>query len=167
MRCPEVQQKLDLYARQELAPSAREGIEAHLSRCERCRQELGRLRRLEQLLASAPLPPVPQGFAGRVVAQARREPWPVRRPASIGHRAGERFGHRVPIAVGTAAALAAGLLVGSYLGFDTWRAVGRQAPAGATLRADPLAASGFEYLLEPGGDSLAQAYVGLTTATDR
>lgn len=160
MRCPEVQQKLDLYARQELAPSARETIEDHLSRCDRCRQELGRLRRLEELLASAPSPPVPQGFAGRVVARARREPSPVRCPASIGHRARERFGHRVRIAVATAAALAAGLLVGSYLGFDTWQSDGRPAAVDA---ADPLTGSGLGQLVEPGGDSLAQVYLALTS----
>jgi hypothetical protein len=30
-----------------------------------------------------------------------------------------------------------------------------------------VAASGFEYLVEPGGDSLAQAYLGLTATSDR
>jgi hypothetical protein len=30
-----------------------------------------------------------------------------------------------------------------------------------------VVASGFEYLVEPGGDSLAQAYLGLTVDSDR
>jgi hypothetical protein len=53
------------------------------------------------------------------------------------------------------------------MGHDTWRSVGQQALDAGTRLADPLAASGFEYLVEPGGDSLARAYLGLTTSTDR
>jgi hypothetical protein len=63
--------------------------------------------------------------------------------------------------------LAAGLILGVFMGHETWRAVGQQPPDSTTRTDDPVAASGFEYLVEPGGDSLAQAYVQLTTTTDR
>jgi hypothetical protein len=71
------------------------------------------------------------------------------------------------LSAGTAAALAAGLIIGIFMGHETWPPVGQQALDARTGLADPLAASGFEYLVEPGGDSLAQAYLGLTMATDR
>jgi hypothetical protein len=64
------------------------------------------------------------------------------------------------------AALAAGLILGMFMGHETWRADGQQPLDVATRPADPLAASGFEYLVEPDGNSLAQAYVQLTAATD-
>jgi hypothetical protein len=51
------------------------------------------------------------------------------------------------------------------MGHTTWRSGGEHPPPAATQPTDPLAASRFELLVEPGGDSLAQAYVQLTTAT--
>jgi len=59
----------------------------------------------------------------------------------------------------TAAALAAGLLVGCYLGWDTWQDDRRPV---AVETADPLAGSGLGQLVEPGGDSLAQTFLTLT-----
>ena len=73
MHCRDVQQKLDLYARGELAPLDQAMIEAHLRTCETCQRELSRLQRLEELLNSVPAPPTPQGFAARVVAELGRE----------------------------------------------------------------------------------------------
>ena len=64
---------------------------------------------------------------------------------------------------GTAAALAAGLMVGLFMGHETWKAAAQHSQAPTAQAADPLATSGFEYLIEPGGDSLAQAYLGLTS----
>ncbi len=160
MRCPEVRQKLDLYACEELAPSAREKIEAHLSDCTACRQELARLRRLENLLAAAPLPPVPEGFAEQVVARARCEASPARGQVPSPRRLHERLRRRVRTIAGTAAALAAGLLLGCFLGLDTWQSDARSAAA------DPLSGSGLGQFVEPGGESLAQTYLDLTTGSD-
>ncbi len=162
MRCHEVQKNLDLFIRQELTPLVRERIEVHLSGCAGCRQELARLGKLEELLASAPSPPVPEGFAERVIERARREAVPVSTVASTERHVRERLGRRVRIAVGTAAALAGGLLLGIYLGTQT---LGSALPA-TTKQADPLAGSGLGQLVEPGGDSLAQAYLALTTGGD-
>jgi len=162
MRCHEVRQKLDLFIRQELAPSLSEKIEVHLSGCGRCREELARLRRLEGLLVSAPAPPVPEGFAERVVERARRGAVPDSADVAARRRLGKRLGRRVQIAMGAAAALAGGFLLGGYLGAQTWGS----APPAASERADPLAGSGLGQLIEPGGDSLARAYLTLTSGGD-
>jgi len=74
---------------------------------------------------------------------------------------------RFEFSAGIAVALAAGLMVGMFIGYETWRADRQQEIASATRPADPLAASGFEYLVEPSENSLAQAYLGLTTTSDR
>ncbi len=162
MRCHEVQQNLELLIRQELKPPVRERIEAHLSGCERCREELSRLRRLEELLAAAPSPPVPNGFAERTVERVRREVVGGYADFSARRRIRNRLGRRVRIAAGAAAALAGGLLLGGYLGAQTWGS----GPPAAIEQTDPLAGSGLGQLVEPGRDSLAQTYLAMTTGRD-
>ena len=162
MRCRDVQQNLDLLIRQELMPPVRERIEVHLRGCPRCREELARLRRLADLLAAAPVPPVPEGFAGRVIERARHEALPDAAAVVVGRRVGRRLGRRVRIAASTAAALAGGLLLGGFLGNQTWEG----APPAGVAQADPLAESGLGQLAEPGGDSLARAYLALTADGD-
>ena len=167
MRCSEVQGKLDLFTTQELAPPVRARILAHLESCAECREALARLRRLRSLLTTSPAPPVPEGFAARAVARAKqRQAVAVRRPRSPRRRS-RLASERIRLSVGTAAALAAGLVLGLFMGRETWRSGDQRPSAAASQLADPLAAAGFDYLFEPGGDSLAKAYVGLTTATDR
>ncbi len=161
MRCQKVQQNLDLFVRQELAPDVQKSIEVHLSGCERCRWELARLRKLEELLASALTPPVPDGFARLVAERARREAVPDY--AIAPRRAGQRLGRNLRIAASAAAALAGGLFLGGYLGLQTWW---EAAPPSAVQPADPLAGSGLGQLVEPGGDSLAQAYLSMTAGDD-
>jgi len=158
MRCQKVQQNLDLFVRQELAPDVQKSIKVHLSGCERCHGELARLRKLEELLASASSPPVPDGFARLVTERARREAVPDYTIAP--RRAGQQLGRNLRIAASTAAALACGLFLGGYLGIQTW------APPSAAQQADPLGGSGLGQFVEPGGDSLAQAYLAMTAGDD-
>lgn len=160
MRCHEVQQNLDVFIRQELMPSVRERIEVHLSGCDRCRGELARLRKLEELLALAPSPPVPESFAESVIEKAGREARPDGAVVFARRRLRRRLGHRLRIAASTAAALACGLFLGGYLGIQTW------APPSAAQQADPLGGSGLGQFVEPGGDSLAQAYLAMTAGDD-
>lgn len=165
MRCREVQQKLDLLDTQELTSSEREGIEAHLESCAGCRAALLRLRRLEDLLAASPTPPVPEGFAAQVVARAKEQQAAVARRAPR-PRFAQLGWNRIRFSAATAAALAAGLMLGLFMGRQTWWSGAQQPAAAASQPADLLAASGFEYLVEPGGDSLAQAYLRLTSGPD-
>jgi len=167
MRCREVQHKLDLFATQELTSSECEGIEAHLESCAGCREALWRLRRLEDLLAASPVPPVPEGFAARVVAQVKEQQTIAAARRSPRSRLVRLAWKRIRFSAATAAALAAGLMLGLFMGRDTWWSGTEGPSAAANQPAELLAASGFDDLVEPGGDSLAQAYLGLTTATDR
>ena len=158
MRCREVRKSLDRFLRQELTPSVREEIESHLSDCESCQAELVRLQRLEELLTAAPSPPIPEGLAERMLERARRDVASGIADVSIRHQLRERLGRRVRFVAGTAAALAGGLLLGVSLGNQTWDSV----PSAAIEEGDPVAGSGLGLLVEPGGDSLAGAYLALT-----
>jgi len=157
MRCHEVQQNLDLFIRQELMLPVREELEVHLSDCERCREELARLRKLAELLAATPSPPVPVGFAGRVVERARLGAVP---DSAVVH-ARRRIGRSLRVAASMALALAGGLLLGGYLGARTW-----SGPPPAAQHSDPLGDLGLGQFVEPGGDSLAHAYLALTSGDD-
>lgn len=167
MRCSEVQQKLDLFATGELAHSVRERIEDHSESCAECRKALAKFRRFEDLLTASPAPPVPHGFAARVVAQAEERQAIVTRSGCVSRVSLRSRWKRFEFSAGTAAALLAGLVIGVFIGHETWRPDGRQPPSATPWPADPLVASGFEYLIDPGRDSLAQAYLGLTATSDR
>jgi len=161
MRCRPIREKLDLYAAGELSPSAVEQMESHLQGCPACRKELAKLRKLETLLRTAATPPVPEGFAARVLTKAKERP-----PATVAARP---LARRVaPLSwewIGASAALAVGLMIGVFMGNATWRAAGPP-PVAAVQPIDLLAVSSFEHLVEPGGDSLAQAYLQLTSGPD-
>lgn len=166
MRCRAVQEKLNLYAAGGLLPSVVGQMESHLQGCPACRKELAKLRRLETLLRTATTPPVPEGFAARVLAEAKE-----RASATVASRPLARRGalpswERLGRWTGAAAALAVGLMLGVFMGHATWQAAAAQSPVAAAQPVDPLAASSFEYLVEPGGDSLAQAYLQLTSGPD-
>ena len=163
MRCREVQQKLDLFATSELAPSERERVEAHLESCADCRQSLERLRQLENLLATSLAPPIPESFAARVFTRAKEQQLIAAHSESTARVLLRPAWKRLGVSAATAAALAAGLTLGVFMGHDTWQSGTRQKPTATTGSDDPLAASGFGQLVEPGGASLAQAYIGLTS----
>ena len=152
MRCSGVQRQLDLFATHELASSMRERIEDHLASCAECREALAMLRRFEDLLTASPAPPVPNGFAARVVAQAKERQAIVSRSGQTPRASSAFRWKRLKFSVGTAAALVAGLIIGIFMGHETWRSDGRKPPSAAARPTEPLAASGFDYLIEPGGD---------------
>jgi anti-sigma factor RsiW len=164
MHCREVRRNLDRFARQEVAPAERDRIEAHLESCAACRASLARLRRLEGMLAALPAPPVPEGLAARVVARANQQQAAAAARPIVAMHAEQSVWTRIRATGATCAAVAAGLMLGLLLGRATWQS-GPARPARQV--ADMLASTGFEYVTEPGGDSLAEAYLQLTTAPDR
>ena len=68
MYCWKSKTLLDRYAAGRLEPVTRRRIEAHLSQCRACSEELARVRKLDKLLDSIPPPEVSSDFAARVVA---------------------------------------------------------------------------------------------------
>ena len=130
-------------------------------RCQTVRQ-----KELEALVRSVPAPPIPDGFADRLMARARlggKVPRPVSRSPwkPLGWLKPQRF----HTGLATTAALAAGLLVGVYLGQHTWQPSEQRSPRHTQMmQADPVAASSLGNLTGLGDDSLAAAYLGLTSA---
>ena len=71
MRCKRIVAFLSLYVDDALSGSRKCAVEQHLRDCEACRAQLERIRQLGNLLNDLPVPPVPEGFAGRVMAEAK------------------------------------------------------------------------------------------------
>jgi anti-sigma factor RsiW len=163
MRCQAVRNKLDRLSRQELAPRVRAAVEAHLNVCSDCRRYLAREERLTALLVDAPAPPpIPKGFGDRLIVAARRRQavrrpvpgplWRLRWPspsASVGKKAAQ------------AVALAGGLIIGVFMGHQTWRSAHATIPQPA-IQSDPLAVYQLDSMTDAPAGSLAQSYLTLT-----
>ena len=166
MRCDRVQALMDRHLNEGLPPEEREPFEIHLRDCRGCQQQLESLRKLLAILRSEPSPPVPEGFVVRVMARANDRDTIVR-TRRIWSAPAHSTWKKLEFSAGLAAALAAGLIVGLFMGHETWRANRQQGIASAVGPTDPIVHAGFEYLIDPGRDSLAQAYLELTTTSDR
>lgn len=168
MRCSTVRRKLEALAADEAAPRLRAKIDEHLRSCPECRRAWARQRKLAALVRGVPAPPMPDGFAERVMVEARLRgelPRPVSRSGwkSLGWLGPRRF----RLAAATSAALVAGLLIGGFLGSQTWPHPGERAGEGsptATAEDDPVGASRLGVLASLGEQSLGEAYLDLTRA---
>lgn len=163
MRCKTIQKKLDLFLAEELTATDRKRVEVHLQSCADCRAELARLRQLLLLLkGDSAVPPVPEGFANRLMAKAKqrlaaRQP-PETVPSSI-----RRWWASVsfPKLAEAAAMLAAGLLIGAFIGQQTWHSA-HPSTTREAMQADPSAVYELDYLSDAPGGSLAESFLTLT-----
>lgn len=74
MNCDQAQELLSEYIDGQLAPGQAEGLQAHVSSCERCARELAELGAVVAELRKLPLDPAPEGLCGSVMADVRRGP---------------------------------------------------------------------------------------------
>jgi len=73
MRCRKTISYLNAYVDGELPEGLCPILEAHLAACESCRRRLEGIRGIDEVFQGRlPVPPVPDGFAERVIAEARR-----------------------------------------------------------------------------------------------
>jgi anti-sigma factor RsiW len=160
MRCEDVTTRLDSYASGELQPTLAAKVAAHLDSCESCRQSLGRLKQLAAVLGQTSAPPVPDGFAARLMAKARSRRVAV---TSAGWNP-LRWWRLVPAPMHAAAAavLVIGLAVGLLMGWKTSPA-SQAPPAQAAVQADPLDAYNLDYLGDAPSGSLADSYLALVS----
>jgi len=168
MRCRTVRKKLDRWRSQELTLHLRALLEAHLHECADCRRHLARQDRLATLLRGVSEPPtVPASFADRLMADAREQQVMARSvPASLErlrwlHLSGSVGTHAVQTITCTV-----GLLIGILLAQQTWQAVHR-VDSRLARRPNPDAVQEVDYLMGVRGDSLAESYIALTSASSQ
>jgi anti-sigma factor RsiW len=109
MRCEEVREQLAAYLAGELPVDVFRATQAHLAECAACRAELARVDAFAGVLAGIHMPPVPSGFASRIVATAEE-----RRPVVPSSEQSLRRWWRLTSAPMRAAAAVAAFAVGAW-----------------------------------------------------
>ncbi|MBI4662984.1 MAG: zf-HC2 domain-containing protein [Verrucomicrobia bacterium] len=132
MRCAAVRKELNRYLDAELAPKAREEVERHLTACPACREALAQLQGVSGLWAALETPRMPEGFADRVMREARQRTGS--RPRQAWHWPWLRWWWEQSLAMRAAAAstVVAGLAVGVIMGGGLFR------PLPPAIGHDPL-----------------------------
>jgi len=72
MKCDKVLDRLGAYADGELSRLQSRRIGRHLEGCSSCQVHLAGLREVNRIVGEIPMPPVPEGLALRVMAEAAR-----------------------------------------------------------------------------------------------
>ena len=158
MRCEDVKTKLDAYLAGELPPRISEDIDGHLANCPPCREARARLRQLAETLWQLRTPPVPDGFAERVMMAARERQ--TVRPAIVVSWNPLAWRLSAPMWAAAAAVLVVGLGLGIFMGRGASR---EPSPVSAAAQADPLAIYSLDYLTDAPNGSLAQSYLTLVS----
>ena len=159
MHCEEVQSRLPAYSSGELPTDVREAVQAHLDGCAACQAALARIDALAAVLASAQTPPVPAGFAARVMIRARS-----RRSAAVSAGWNPLRRWRLASArmrAAAAAVLLVGLGAGLLMGWTSGPAVVSPDRAETTSQADLLDTYQLEALGDAHEGSLADSYFAL------
>ena len=161
MHCENVQQQLNRFTAGDLPVADQRAVQAHLDECAACRAKLAEFDVLAGVVASTPTPPIPSGFASRVMAAARQrqEAQPV---AAWNLLRWWRLTSG-PMHAAAAAVLIIGLSVGMVMGLTSGPLA---AQAETTAEVDPVDVYQIDYLAEAPSGSLADSYLTLVAVTD-
>lgn len=72
MNCKEILSRLHAYIDGELSKEVRRAMDEHLSACPTCQREVERLRQLGDSLDNLSVPPPPNEFVARIMAEAEK-----------------------------------------------------------------------------------------------
>jgi anti-sigma factor (TIGR02949 family) len=72
MNCKKVLSRLHAYLDGEMPKKLMREMDEHLGACPSCRGQADRIRQVDSMLDNLNVPPLPPGFAARVMAEARR-----------------------------------------------------------------------------------------------
>lgn len=78
--CTEIRDRFDAYLAGEIGESERALVESHIAECSDCAAELELASRLDSGLTALPLESCPPSVTNAVLAHAKANPHPVRRP---------------------------------------------------------------------------------------
>lgn len=162
MLCEYVKLKLDRYIQGDLPDPVSKKIARHVSSCQGCADALSRIRKLEGLFEDTPLPPVPEGFAERLMQRAHhRHLKKLSEPTVI--RIWEWFGRADLRKAAVAAGIIIGLSVGLLMGLQTSRQSYKTQVVASSALVD---AYHFDYLTEAPENSLSSVYMRMVSGTN-
>ena len=161
MHCENVQEQLYRFVAGDLPVADRQAVQAHLAECAACRAQLTELDAVAGVVASTPTPPIPSGFASRVMAAARKRQ--EAQPVAVWNLLRWWRLTSAPMHAAAAAVLIVGLSVGVVLG---WTSAPSAARAETAAQVDPVDVYQIDYLGEAPSGSLADSYLTLVSATN-
>jgi len=164
MYCKRTLFRLSAYLDKELPSRQRHEVEEHLRTCRACREQLERVRQVGGFLDTLDVPPLPDGFAARVLAEARKRTLPAqeKRPYFVPDwwPLGWFSSLSTPMRLATCALI----LLASFLGLSMSRGIslsgGRQ--PGAALSEN---VEGLEWFGPTPPESLGSAYLTLAATS--
>lgn len=162
MRCEDLQRNLGNYVDGGISPDERKAIEAHLRGCPPCQATLADVDPVAAVLVQSQAPPIPPGFADRVIAHAR---YRIIRPRLTWSPVQWWRTASAPMRGAAAAVLVVGFLGGWMMGRDAVRAPGTRTAVVAPP-ADPLDGYNLDYLGDAPEGSLANSYLALVSSRD-
>lgn len=162
MRCEDLQCNLANYADGGVPPDERNAVEAHLRGCPACRAALAEVDPVAAVLVQSQSPPIPPGFADRVMAHAR---YRITRPRGTWSPVQWWRTASAPMRGAAAAVLVVGFLGGWMMGRDAVRIPGSRAAVVASPP-DPLDGYNLDYLGDAPKGSLANSYLALVSSHD-
>jgi anti-sigma factor RsiW len=168
MNCRKVLSRLHAYVDRELPARLMCEIEEHLSVCPSCRSQVEGIRQVDDILDSLTVPPLPDEFAVRVMAEARRRALPVPEKRSLLRVDWLPLRWFADLTVPMRLAACAMVLLACLLGMFMSRDLSLSgSPRIAIVDAENL--DGFEWFSPTPPASLGSAYLtlALTTQEDR
>jgi anti-sigma factor RsiW len=168
MNCKKVLSRLHAYLDGELPAKLMREMEEHLGFCPSCRSQTEHIRQVDDMLDSLTVPPLPEEFAARVMAEARRRalPAPEKRPLlGVDWMPLRWFADlTVPMRLAACAMVLLACLLGMFMSRDL-----SLSGSPRTTVADAENLDGFEWFSPTPPASLGSAYLtlALTTPEDR
>lgn len=168
MNCRKVLSRLHAYQDGEMPASLRREMEEHLAACPSCRGQVEHIRQVDDMLDSLTVPPLPEKFATRVMAEARRRalPAPGKRPLlGLDWMPLRWFADlTVPMRLATCTMVLLACLLGMFMSRDL-----SLSSSSRIAVADAENLDGFEWFSPTPPASLGSAYLtlALTTLEDR
>lgn len=165
MNCKKVFFRLHAYVDGEMPAELMREMDEHLGACPACRDQVERIRQARDILDSLSIPPVPQGFSDRVMAEAKRRAPDLKERKSLlpVQRQSFRwlFGDlSVPMRLAACGMVLLACLLGMFMSKEL-SISGNQ--AASVAEAENL--DGFEWFSPTPPSSLGSAYLTLTLAT--
>ncbi|MFW5966424.1 MAG: anti-sigma factor family protein [Persicimonas sp.] len=160
MNCETTRNRLNAYRDEELDPEVQAELESHLEDCLKCRRALERLETVvRQLERATPAPPVPEGFAERVLERAAEEnPSGPPRPGPSCRWWSDSTG---TARIAAAAVLALGVIIGVLMASGLWSGDDSR-PGQISDRTTTETTYGLGHFSEAPDGSLIDAYVALS-----
>ena len=164
MNCKKVLSRLQAYVDGEMPARLMRETEEHLGACPSCRGQAERIRQMGDILDSLSVPPLPEGFSARVMAEARKRAPLATEKKSFFPMEWQPLRWLLDLSVPLRLAACAMVLLACFLGMFMSRELSlswnRQ---GVVAEAENL--DGFEWFSPAPPASLGSAYLTLASAT--